>query len=165
MTNSGESALSTLDPSWPRGFPCGRWSSPAPAARPLFAALDIPTGEIFAQCKRRHRHQEFLAFLRDLDTQVPAPLALHLILANYGTHKHRKVKAWLARHPRVHRHFTPTYASWLNQVERWFALITPRAIRRGSVRQVRELIERIERFVERFLQPDGTALPMGRHGR
>ncbi|MGH3977116.1 MAG: IS630 family transposase [Pseudonocardiaceae bacterium] len=116
----------------------------------LFAALDIKTGEIFAQCKRRHRHQEFLAFLRDVDAQVPAHLALHLILDNYGTHKHRTVKAWLARHPRVHLHFTPTYASWLNQVERWFALITQRAIRRGSFRQVRELIERIERFVKRY---------------
>ncbi len=116
----------------------------------LFAALDIKTGAIFAQCKQRHRHQEFLAFLHDVDAQVPAHLALHLILDNYGTHKHRKVKAWLARHPRVHLHFTPTYASWLNQVERWFALITQRAIRRGSFRQVRELIERIERFVKRY---------------
>jgi transposase len=116
----------------------------------LFAALDIKTGEVFAQCKRRHRHQEFLAFLRDVDTNVPAHLAVHLILDNYGTHKHRKVKAWLARHPRVHLHFTPTYASWLNQVERWFALITQRAIRRGSFRKVRELVERIERFVKSY---------------
>ncbi len=137
----------------------------------LFAALFIQTGEIFAPCKRRHRQQEFLAFLRDVDAQVPAPLALHLILDNYGTHTHRKVKAWLARHPRVHLHFTPTYASWLNQVERWFALITQRAIRRGSFRQVRELIERIERFVKRYkafrqaLQRDRAALPVDRPGR
>ncbi len=116
----------------------------------LFAALDIKTGEIFAQCKRRHRHQEFLAFLDDLDANVPRDLELHLVVDNYGTHKHRKVKAWLARHPRYHLHFTPTYASWLNQVERWFALITQRAIRRGSFRNVRELIDRIERFVKSY---------------
>lgn len=116
----------------------------------LFAALDIKTGEIFAQCKRRHRHQEFLAFLNEVETNVPADLAVHLVLDNYGTHKHHKVKAWLARHPRFHLHFTPTYASWLNQVERWFALITHRAIRRGSFRKVRELVDRIERFVKSY---------------
>lgn len=116
----------------------------------LFAALDIQSGEIFAQCKRRHRHQEFLAFLASVEANVPAALDVHLIVDNYGTHKHRKVKAWLARHPRFHLHFTPTYASWLNQVERWFALITQRAIRRGSFRTVRELIDRIERFVKRY---------------
>ncbi|HEV8495632.1 MAG TPA: IS630 family transposase [Gemmatimonadaceae bacterium] len=116
----------------------------------LFAALDIKTGEIFAQCKRRHRHQEFLAFLNELEANVPPDLAVHLILDNYGTHKHHKVKAWLARRPRFHLHFTPTYASWLNQVERWFALITQRAIRRGSFRKVRELIDRIERFVKSY---------------
>jgi putative transposase len=116
----------------------------------LFAALDIKTGEIFAQCKQRHRHQEFLAFLRDVDRNVPPDLDVHLILDNYGTHKHHKVRTWLARHPRFHTHFTPTYASWLNQVERWFALITQRAIRRGSFRKVRELIDRIERFVKNY---------------
>lgn len=116
----------------------------------LFAALDIRTGDIFAQCKRRHRHQEFLAFLTDVDANVPGRLDVHLILDNYGTHKHRRVRAWLARHPRFHLHFTPTYASWLNQVERWFALITQRAIRRGSFRTVRELVERIDRFVTRY---------------
>lgn len=116
----------------------------------LFAALDIKTGEIFAQCKRRHRHQEFLAFLNGLEATIPQDLQLHLILDNYGTHKHAKVKAWLARHPRYHLHFTPTYSSWLNQVERWFALITQRAIRRGSFRTVQELIERIERFVKSY---------------
>lgn len=116
----------------------------------LFAALNLTSGEVFTQCKRRHRHQEFLAFLRDLDDNVPDDLAVHLIVDNYGTHKHRQVRAWLARHPRFHLHFTPTYASWLNQVERWFALITTRAIRRGSFRTVRELIERIERFVKHY---------------
>ncbi|NOT07331.1 MAG: IS630 family transposase [Gemmatimonadales bacterium] len=122
----------------------------------LFAALDLKSGAVFAQCKRRHRHQEFLAFLADVEVNVPPHLAVHLVVDNYGTHKHRKVKAWLARHPRFHLHFTPTYASWLNQVERWFALITQRAIRRGSFRTVRELIDRIERFVKTY---NATARP------
>src|SRR5262247_1637800 len=81
----------------------------------LFAALNVANGEVITQCKARHRHQEFLAFLRHLDEQVPAALDLHLILDNYATHKHPKVKAWLAKHPRFHLHYTPTYASWLNQ--------------------------------------------------
>jgi putative transposase len=116
----------------------------------LFAALDIATGKVIADCKRRHRHQEFLAFLNELEATVPAHLDVHLILDNYGTHKHRKVKAWLARRPRFHLHFTPTYASWLNQVARWFALITQRAIRRGSFRKVRVPIERIEQFITSY---------------
>jgi transposase len=116
----------------------------------LFAALDVATGEILAQCHRRHRHQEFLRFLAHIDTAVPAHLDVHLIVDNYATHKHPKVRRWLATHPRYHLHFTPTYASWLNQVERWFALITSRAIRRGSFRTVRELIRRIEHFVTHY---------------
>jgi transposase len=116
----------------------------------LFAALDVQTGDVLAQCKPRHRHQEFLAFLKHIDTNVPAHLDIHLILDNYTTHKHAKVRAWLARHPRYHVHFTPTYASWLNQVERWFGLITQQAIRRGSFRTVRELVQRIETFVARY---------------
>ncbi len=122
----------------------------------LFAALDIHSGEILTQCKRRHRHQEFLAFLRHVETSVPAALDVHLVLDNYGTHKHPRVKAWLARRPRYHVHFTPTYASWLNQVERWFGLITQRAIRRGSFRTVRELVHRIDTFVTRY---NRTATP------
>jgi putative transposase len=122
----------------------------------LFAALDIHSGEILTQCKRRHRHQEFLAFLRHVDTSVPTALDVHLVLDNYGTHKHPTVKAWLARRPRYHLHFTPTYASWLNQVERWFGLITQRAIRRGSFRTVRELVHRIDTFVARY---NRTAAP------
>jgi len=118
----------------------------------LFAALDIQSGEILAQCKRRHRHQEFLAFLRHIDASVPVTLDVHLVLDNYGTHRHPRVKAWLARRPRYHLHFTPTYASWLNQVERWFGVITQRAIRRGSFRTVRELVQRIELFVSRYNQ-------------
>jgi transposase len=122
----------------------------------LFAALDIASGEVLGQCKQRHRHQEFLAFLTHIDANVPPALDVHLIIDNYATHKHRKVKAWLARHPRFHLHFTPTYASWLNQVERWFGLITQQAIRRGSFRTVRELTQRIDRYVERY---NATACP------
>lgn len=122
----------------------------------LFAALDIHSGAILTQCKRRHRHQEFLAFLRHVDTSVPTALDVHLVLDNYGTHKHPTVKAWLARRPRYHLHFTPTYTSWLNQVERWFGLITQRAIRRGSFRTVRELVHRIDTFVTRY---NRTAAP------
>jgi putative transposase len=113
----------------------------------LFAALDISTGEVLTQCQRRHRHQEFLSFLKHIDTSVPPRLDVHLVLDNYATHKHPKVRAWLAARPRYHVHFTPTYASWLNQVERWFGHITQRAIRRGSFRTVRELVRRIESFV------------------
>lgn len=116
----------------------------------LFAALDVQSGDVIAQCKPRHRHQEFLAFLRHLDRSVPADLDLHLIIDNYATHKHPAVRRWLAARPRYHVHFTPTYASWLNQVERWFGLITQRAIRRGSFRTVRELIQRIETFVAHY---------------
>jgi transposase len=116
----------------------------------LFAALNIQSGDVVAQCKRRHRHQEFLAFLTHLDASVPAGLDVHLILDNYATHKHAAVRAWLARHPRYHMHFTPTYASWLNQVERWFGLITQQSIRRASFRSVRELTQRIDTFVARY---------------
>ena len=116
----------------------------------LFAALDIETGEVLTQCKPRHRHQEFLQFLRHIDGNVPEGLDLHIVVDNYGTHKHAKVKVWLAKHPRFHIHFTPTYASWLNQVEIWFNIITQRAIRRGSFRKVKELIRRIERFTDHW---------------
>ena len=116
----------------------------------LFAALDINTGEVLAQCKRRHRHQEFLAFLEHIEASVPGELDVHLVLDNYATHKHPKVRAWLAARPRYHVHFTPTYASWLNQVERWFGHITQQAIRRGSFRTVRELVRRIDAFVRHY---------------
>jgi transposase len=116
----------------------------------LFAALDIANGQVLTQNKGRHRHQEFLGFLRHIDENVPADLELHIVLDNYSTHKHTNVKGWLARHPRYHLHFTPTYASWLNQVERWFGIITQRAIRRGSFRNVRELVAKIEQFVAAY---------------
>ena len=116
----------------------------------LFAALDVANGKVLTQCNKRHRHQEFLQFLRYLEANVPADLDLHLIVDNYGTHTHEKVKLWLAQRPRFHLHFTPTYASWLNQVERWFGLITDKAIRRGSFKSVKELVEKIEQFVEHY---------------
>lgn len=116
----------------------------------LFAALEVGSGQVITQCKPRHRHQEFLAFLRHLDRSVPPPLELHLIIDNYATHKHPKVRAWLAQRPRYHVHFTPTSASWLNQVERWFGRITQQSIRRGSFTTVKQLIQRIEAFVEHY---------------
>jgi transposase len=112
----------------------------------LFAALDIANGQVFAQCKPRHRHQEFLSFLRHIDASVPKDLAVHLIVDNYATHNHAGVRAWLARRPRFQVRYTPTYSSWLNQVERWFGLITQRAIRRGSFSSVTDLRRQIERF-------------------
>ena len=116
----------------------------------LFAALNVATGQVLTQCKPRHRHQEFLQFLRHIEANVPEDLDIHLILDNYGTHKQPKVRKWLANRPRFHMHFTPTYASWLNQVEIWFNIITRRAIRRGSFRKVKELIERIEGFTAKW---------------
>ncbi|MFZ5876484.1 MAG: IS630 family transposase [Nitrospirota bacterium] len=118
----------------------------------LFAALNTVDGSVISQCKPRHRHQEFLAFLRHIERAVPADLDVHLILDNYGTHKHAKVKAWLAARPRWHVHFVPTYASWLNQVERFFAMITNQAIRRGSFPSVRDLIRKIDHFVSHYNQ-------------
>jgi putative transposase len=116
----------------------------------LFAALDIATGTVFTACKPRHRHQEFLAFLRRLDACIPPELEVHLIVDNYATHKHPKVRTWLAQRPRYHIHYTPTYSSWLNQVERWFALITQRAIRRGSFHSVQDLVQKIDGFVQHY---------------
>ena len=116
----------------------------------LFAALDIATGEVMTPCKPRHRHQEFLQFLRHIEDNVPRDLDVHVVVDNYSTHKHAKVKRWLARRPRFHLHYTPTYASWLNQVEIWFGLLTRQAIRRGSFRKVKELIRRIEHFTDHW---------------
>lgn len=118
----------------------------------LFAALNVLNGAVLAECKPRHRHQEFLAFLRSIDAAVPAELDIHVIVDNYATHKHAKVKAWLAARPRWHVHFIPTYSSWLNLVERFFALITDRAIRRGSFRSVKDLIAKIDHFVSHHNQ-------------
>jgi putative transposase len=116
----------------------------------LFAALNVLNGAILAECKPRHRHQEFLAFLRSIDKAVPAELDVHCIVDNYASHKHPKVKAWLADRPRWHMHFVPTYSSWLNQVERFFAIITDKAIRRGSFTSVKELTKKIDSFVSQY---------------
>lgn len=116
----------------------------------LFAALNVLSGEVMAQCRPRHRHQEFLSFLRSIDKAVPADLDVHCIVDNYASHKHPKVKAWLAERPRWHMHFVPTYSSWLNQVERFFAVITERAIRRGSFKSVRDLTKKIDAFVTKY---------------
>lgn len=116
----------------------------------LFAALDVATGQVLTRCKRRHRHQEYLDFLKHVDANVPQDLDIHLVVDNYSTHKHPKVKRWLAVHPRYQVHYTPTYASWLNQVEIWFNLITQRAIRRGTFRSVKELVSKIEQFVAQY---------------
>ena len=114
----------------------------------LFAALDIATGSVIAQQKKRHRHQEFLQFLRHIDANVPSELDVHVIMDNYSTHKHEKVRAWFAKRPRYHIHFTPTYSSWLNQVETWFGIITRKAIRRESFRSVKDLAKKIDVFVK-----------------
>jgi transposase len=105
----------------------------------LFAALEVASGSVIAQPYRQHRHQEFLRFLKLIDDAVPKELDLHLILDNYATHKTPEVKRWLLRHPRFHLHFTPTSSSWLNLVERWFAELTRRKLRRSAHRSVTEL--------------------------
>jgi transposase len=112
----------------------------------LFAALNLATGEVMGECHPRHRHQEFLKFLKQLDKEIPGK-QLHLILDNYGTHKHEGVQRWLRRHRRFHLHFTPTGASWMNVVEIWFSILTNQAIRRGSFDSVAPLIGAIKAFL------------------
>ncbi|MGO1549951.1 MAG: IS630 family transposase [Nesterenkonia sp.] len=114
----------------------------------LFAALDVLTGKVIGQCLPKHRHEEFLKFLKTIDREVPDDLEVHLIMDNYATHKHANVKAWLEKHPRFHFHFTPTSSSWLNQVERWFRDLTEKNLRRGIFRSVPELIDSIEEYIE-----------------
>jgi transposase len=113
----------------------------------LFAALNVLNGTIIGQCQPRHRHQEFVRFLNRVDSAIDPALAVHVILDNYRTHKHPEVKKWFAAHPRYHPHFTPTSSSWLNQIERWFAGITSKRIRRGTFRSVRELIQVIDSYI------------------
>jgi transposase len=114
----------------------------------LFAALEVLQGKVIGQCYGRHRHQEFLKFLRCLDREFPGPLPLHLVIDNYGTHQHPNVQAWLKRHRRFKLHFTPTSGSWLNLVERWFAELTQKAVRRGSFVSVDDLEIAIARFLQ-----------------
>jgi transposase len=113
----------------------------------LFAALNVLEGTVIGSCYPRHRNEEFLKFLRQIDRETPAGLDLHLVLDNYGTHNHENVHQWLEKHPRFHLHFTPTSSSWLNLVERWFGEITRKRIRRGSFKSVPELIEAIQEFI------------------
>ena len=113
----------------------------------LFAALDVRTGTVIGECHRRHRSHEFLQFLRTIDAHVPAMLDVPLVLDNYGTHKTARVRRWLAGHARFHVHFTPTSASWLNLVERWFALLSQRQIKRGSHRSTRALETAIREYL------------------
>jgi len=113
----------------------------------LFAALEVAQGKLIGTCMPRHRHQEFIKFLNLVDAQTPADLDLHLIVDNYATHKHPKVKAWLKRHSRVNLHFTPTSSSWLNLVERWFREITDKRIRRGVFHSVKQLIAAIDDYI------------------
>ena len=114
----------------------------------LFAALDVATSKVIGKLKRRHRSSEFLSFLRHIDAEVPADLDVHLILDNYGTHKTDKVRQWLVRHPRFHCHFTPTYSSWINLVERFFATLTERQLRRGTHRSVHALENAIREYLD-----------------
>lgn len=114
----------------------------------LFAALNALDGTVIGSCMDKHRHEEFLKFLRTLDREVPRTLTVHMILDNYATHKHPAVKAWMQAHPRFHLHFTPTSSSWLNLVERWFRELTDKAIRRGAFHSVPDLITAIEKYME-----------------
>jgi transposase len=114
----------------------------------LFAALNTATGKVITQTRQRHRAKEFRSFLDTIDENVPRYLAVHLVMDNLSTHKTPTIKRWLVRHPRFHVHFTPTYASWLNQVERWFALLEQRQIKRGTHRSVKALVTAIREFVD-----------------
>jgi transposase len=114
----------------------------------LFAALELLQGKVIGQCYGRHRNQEFLKFLRRLDAEFPGDVPLHLVMDNYSTHKHPNVQAWLKRHPRFQFHFTPTSGSWLNLVERWFAELTTKAVRRGSFSSVDDLKSAIDQFLK-----------------
>lgn len=122
----------------------------------LFAALNVASGQVLGTCMQKHRHQEWLRFLRLIDRQTPSHLDVHLIVDNYSTHKHAKVKRWLTRHKRFHVHFTPTSASWLNMVERFFRDLTVNRLRRDAFRSVPELVAAIEGYVS---QHNGNPKP------
>ncbi len=114
----------------------------------LFAALNAASGEVIGECKKRHRHQEFLSFLKTIEKQTAQDLGIHLIVDNYATHKHEKVRKWLKKNQRVKLHFIPTSSSWLNLVERFFALLTEKQLRRGIHTSVKELEESIHQFIK-----------------
>ena len=109
-------------------------------------------GKVIGDCMPRHRHQEFIRFLKKIDAETPDGFDLHLIVDNYGTHKHPRVKSWIRRHPRFHLHFIPTSSSWLNLIERWFRELTDKRLRRGSFHSVPELIDAIERYLNNHNQ-------------
>ena len=115
----------------------------------LFAAMNTLDGSVIGQCKTKHRHQEWLSFLRKIDRNTPKDKELHLIADNYATHKHPEVQAWLAKHPRFHMHFTPTSASWLNMVERFFRDLSVNQLRRAAFHSVPELVSTIEQYVQK----------------
>jgi len=119
----------------------------------LFAALGTLDGKVIGDCMPRHRHQEFIRFLKKIDAETPTELDLHLIVDNYGTHKHSQVQAWIWQHPRFHLHFVPASSSRLNMVERWFWEITDQRIRRGTFRSVPELIAAIHAYLDHHNQP------------
>lgn len=127
-------------------LPCAR-SEIYAGTTTLFAALDMATGKVIGELHRRHRATEFLQFLRTIGANVPENLEVHLIMDNYGTHKTPSVKGWFARHPRFHAHFTPTSASWLNMVERWFGLLSQKQIKRGTHRSTVELEKAIRHYL------------------
>jgi putative transposase len=116
----------------------------------LFAALNTLTGSLVGRCYTRHRHQEFLNFLNMLNRTVPRDKDIHIIADNYATHKHEKVTKWFARHKRFHLHFTPTSASWLNQIEIWFSILQAKTIKRGIFKSVKDLIQKIENFIHDY---------------
>ena len=118
----------------------------------LFAALSMLDGKVIGDCMPRHRHQEFIRFLKRIDTETASALDLHLIVDNYGTHKHPSVQSWLQRHPRFHMHFIPTSSSWLNMVERWFREITDKRLRRGTFANVRSLTNAINHYIQNHNQ-------------
>ena len=117
---------------------------------PAPAALDIASGQVLTRCRPRHRHQEFLAFLKDIEANVPPELDIHLVVDNYATHKHERVRRWLAARPRYHVHYTPTYSSWLNQVELWFAKIQRDVIRRGVFTSVADLGNKLRKYIRAY---------------
>lgn len=149
-----KSQIQALDRT-PPGLPmkkgrCGTWTHDYKrhGTTTLFAALNVLRGTVLGECMARHRHQEFLRFLRRLDRETPTELALHLILDNYGTHTHPRVKLWLAKHRRFLLHLTPTSSSWLNLVERWFGELTQKRLRRGSFASVDELQKAIQEYLD-----------------
>src|SRR5208337_4942767 len=148
-----KSQIQALDRTQP-GLPLkkGRWGTythdyKRNGTTTLFAALDVLQGKVIGQCQPRHRHQEWLKFLRRLDNEYPAELTLHVVMDNYGTHKAPAVQAWLAKHPRFVCHFTPTSSSWLNMVERWFRELSEHAIRRGVFLSVPNLVKAIQEYL------------------